>query len=1076
MDLNSPYQRDLFQSFLRDCFLSDEYQISNEPVGSDISSEKVQAAVKIGEDSATDVAVYEISHKSEKDPRVELSRYAFRLLSRYGKRRALIIFTSTAAKNYRLSLVTIEPSISEKGRIAREYSNPRRFSFFLGPDAKTHTPQTELIKKLRVRDFEDLKSRFSIEVVNKQFYAVIAELFTKLAGGKREGLDGGKGLLHLPSVSHEGMRHRYFAVRLIGRLVFCWFLKKKSSDKNRPLVPEEILSSEAVRQNKGYYHTVLEPFFFEALNKPEKDRLEQFHKPPWKWVPFLNGGLFTPDSDDFYELENQQHSKYMNSMVIPDSWFLELFTLFETYNFTIDENTSVDVDLSVDPEMLGRIFENLLAEINPETGESARKSSGSFYTPRAVVDYMVDESLKRYLAGKTTLSEDVLDNLIDYGVDAPPNLTETERLVVIEAVNKIKVMDPACGSGAFPMGILHKLVLILQKVDPDCRHWLEKQLKNVPPLIRRELERKAENENYGFLRKLGIIQNAIFGVDIQPSAVEISRLRFFLSLIVDETVDDSRVNRGLKPLPNLEFKFVCANTLIPLPKSMDQDGFNFFEDQAAIDDLRKLRTEYFSSYGSEKQKIAARFRAVQDRMFESHKKNLAQPQLNLTGQRIKRELPHNDAEHTLTGTLSMWNPFSHEDAMWFDSEWMFGIADGFNVVIGNPPYITLALGRQRNVLSKEQVKQYRELYPDFTEYKGNTFSIFIGLASKMLQPGGTLCYIVPNTLLLANSMQKLRYFVLQNFSIEELVNIRDRVFEEAEIGGNLVFRFTLNQPAIDHASMTVDLENLEDIKTAKRQSVQQILFKKFSDYRFATGASNSGLTQRMSTNVKPLVDIANFYNGIKTGDNKRFLSKFRVNPKYKEVIRGRDVQRYQIEYGNNFVYFDPEKLWSNTNETKLRKTPKIVVRQTGDSIVAALDQQGYLTLDTTHLIFDTTISIKALLAILNSRLMNWFYHGLVEEVGRTFAEVKIVNLKKLPISSAIFDVKRQKELSDLVDKILAVKKRGPMGDVNEFEQQIDQKVYALYGLTPEEIKTVEESTPLSNNGNSEVPGQSNKET
>ncbi|MDP2755833.1 MAG: hypothetical protein Q8P40_15805 [Nitrospirota bacterium] len=210
--------------------------------------------------------------------------------------------------------------------------------------------------------------------------------------------------------------------------------------------------------------------------------------------------------------------------------------------------------------MLGRIFENLLAEINPQTGETARKSTGSYYTPRPIVEYMVDESLKQYLLTQISVSKDVipvktgiqkekgldsclrrnddngmetkLSTLLSYG-DWEIDLTETEKDAIIDALDRVKIIDPACGSGAFPMGILHKMLLILQKIDPQSKKWLSKKLARIDnEILRKELEKKLKTENWDYVHKLGIIQNSIYGVDIQAIAVDISKLRFFLSLIV----------------------------------------------------------------------------------------------------------------------------------------------------------------------------------------------------------------------------------------------------------------------------------------------------------------------------------------------------------------------------------------------------------------------------------------------------------------------------------------------------------------------------------------------------------------
>ncbi|MCU0287141.1 MAG: hypothetical protein MUF15_12200 [Acidobacteria bacterium] len=378
------------------------------------------------------------------------------------------------------------------------------------------------MKKGRVNSLADLKERFSLEVVNKEFYREIALLFTKLIGGKRQ--EGNKTneyqtILRLSSIiNHEKMQE--FAVRLIGRVVFCWFLKKKAVPGGLPLIPEEILSLQAVLNNKNYYHTILEKLFFQVLNTPPEKRRDEFKHGYFAHIPFLNGGLFEAHEDDVYEIDSFTGLSHLNDVIVPDAWLEDFFKLLETYNFTIDENTSMDVELSVDPEMLGWIFENLLAEINPETGETARKSTGSYYTPRPIVEYMVDESLKQYLKTKTNIDEKKLDYLLSFSRDMEElseieRINEEEKQTLIDALDQIRIIDPACGSGAFPMGVLQKLVLILEKIDPKSENWLEKQLEKVPYAFRKHVRQSLGKENVNYIHKMGLIRNAIYNFRCQ---------------------------------------------------------------------------------------------------------------------------------------------------------------------------------------------------------------------------------------------------------------------------------------------------------------------------------------------------------------------------------------------------------------------------------------------------------------------------------------------------------------------------------------------------------------------------------
>jgi hypothetical protein len=782
MNFNSPYNREEYVKFFRDQFLPEDFQQSSETVSLTFTTQYTRQVTKTGRSNSLDLNVYEIRHASENDPRVSLSKESFRLLAEYGQSRALVLFISDTLSNYRLSLVTIDLKWEEGKRVQKEYSNPRRLSFFLGPDAKIHTPQQYLLKPGRIKDFDDLKKRFSIEVVNKDFYIEIAKRFTELTGGTRKigskTLDFGKGTLSFPSP--DDTKRKEFAVRLIGRLVFCWFLKKKRSKQVVPLLSEELLSTEAVNKNNGYYHNVLEPLFFEVLNTPIAERAKNFATKPWSIIPFLNGGLFTSHEDDYYGSNEQQKAQFVNMLTVPDDWLRNLLNVFETYNFTIDENTPVDVELAIEPEMLGRIFENLLAEINPQTGETARKATGSYYTPRPIVEYMVDESLKQYLINKTKLPEEKISLLLSYS-DENIDLTENQKDSIIAALHEIKVIDPACGSGAFPMGILQKILLILQKIDHDSTKWLNRIAPD--PLVRKVLERKSDQPNY--LHKLGIIRDAIYGVDIQSIAVEIAKLRCFLSLIVDETIDDTQSNRGVEPLPNLEFKFVCANTLISLPKQNKQQ--TMFEDKDSIGELKKLRDEYLNSYGLGKKTIEERFRKVQTKMFE-HSINWAN-------------------HETQTSKLSQWDPFSFESNPWFDPEWMFGIKDGFDIVIANPPYQEISIQQEK--------EYYQKYYKEVLSGHYDLYIFFFKKAFDLTCHNRFVAFITSHTYTVYPQFVNLRNWMYEHGNIIEITNRVEGIFESAIVDNTIAF--FMKEPILQNSLtrfVTKELKNGQLINKA----------------------------------------------------------------------------------------------------------------------------------------------------------------------------------------------------------------------------------------------------------------------
>lgn len=320
------------------------------------------------------------------------------------------------------------------------------------------------------------------------------------------------------------------------------------------------------------------------------------------------------------------------------------------------------------------------------------------------------------------------------------------------------------------MGILQKMLLILLKVDPKSIEWLSKQISKIENIdIRKKTKEKLIGENVNYIHKIGIIQNAIYGVDIQPIAIEISKLRFFLSLIVDEKVDDAKENRGIEPLPNLEFKFVCANSLIGLAKNNEQlsndEQQSFFEADDDIGLLKNLRDEYLRSWGSEKKRIEKKFQETQSRMFKHG--------LSWGG------------KDSQTLKLSQWNPFSDEACAWFDMEWMFGVKDGFDIVIANPPYKVLT---KNNIPINEHVYYIKHYKAIDSSYSKNLFTLFIEHSMKLLRPKANLSYIVPEGLFKTRSYKGCVDLMEKEGDTKSVVTFTDYVFENA-VTGNLIFLF-----------------------------------------------------------------------------------------------------------------------------------------------------------------------------------------------------------------------------------------------------------------------------------------------
>ena len=673
---------------------------------------------QLGRSDKCDVTVYEVVlNEGTQNRRVTITQEMFRILRGLGVNNAIVAFSNADRRNYRFSLLTSKYELDGE-KVVKILSNPRRYSYSLGYGTKTKTAYDFLIGKGKANSLDELINRFSVEVVNKQFYNEIALAFTKLVGGQRDGKTFEKELNIYGTTDQN--KYAEFAVRLIGRIVFCWFLKEKKSENGIPLIPESMLALDSVKASHNYYHDILEPLFFELLNTNQLRRKGKFAcEEIYTQIPYLNGGLFSPHSDDHYKFAPELQTGQYGLVTIPNEWFEKFYEILCQYNFTVDENTSYDIELSIDPEMLGRIFENLLAEINPETGENAKKSTGSFYTPRDIVDYMVDSSILEHLKTKTGIDEARLRALISYGKedDELATFSMPEKKALINALYTVTVLDPACGSGAFPIGMLQKIVYILQEIDPEANLWFDKATENVSFLIKKEFEKKFHAGSLDYIRKLTVIQNSIFGVDIQPIAVEIARLRCFLSLVIEENVYDNEPNRGINPLPNLDFKFIIANTLVTLPhdsdhsKDVQTDQISLFEREDHISQLKEVREEYFSTNDTEsKNELKLAFSEIQKAMFQE-------------------ALDNRKMASARYQALFQWKPFSNEMNDWFDPEWMFGVKDGFDIVIGNPPYIGF-----HNVPNKE----YNRLHYYTANGKYDFYVLFIEKGLQLSREGGFL--------------------------------------------------------------------------------------------------------------------------------------------------------------------------------------------------------------------------------------------------------------------------------------------------------------------------------------------------
>jgi Eco57I restriction endonuclease. len=909
--------------------------------------------------------------------------------------------------------------------------------------------QNELKNNLHVKLWES----FNFEPINRKFYLALVEHFSILVHHLEKDL-GPK-----PAVM--------FTTRLLGRLLFIWFLKKKNLvNKNVDyfLVPDPEKQSE-------YYKKQLEKLFFDVLNRDELERSNGD-----KLTPYLNGGLFDKSTTDFYGDPK---------LTFPRGYFNQLFTTLNKYNFTVDESSPEFQHVAIDPEMLGRIFESLLAEqIDENTGNSKKKATGAFYTPREIVSYMCEQSLIEYLKTKIPDAPD-RDRRIDELVRMPEAIFRDQdqnkrrdwkpyRESIIKALEGTKtesaltVLDPAVGSGAFPMGMLHLLVKVYSRLDPK----FEKDISGL---------------------KRDILSRSLYGVDIEQTAIEITRLRAWLSIIVDIPEDEK-----VQPLPNLEFKFVCANTLIPLDNSA-QATFN--TDHDLKDKLITIRDDYFRTSSKTK------------------KEKLQKDYLKLTQ---KASLFDNKK----TQQLRSYKPFDISSSSdFYDPGLMHGVK-AFDVVIGNPPYV----GEKGNKAIFRMVKN-SFLGQRFYRGKMDYFYFFFHAGIDLLKDSGLLSFITTNYYITASGGLTRRKDLKNRTTILNLLNFNKlKIFKSALGQKNIITILRkgkysqkanciyTHQTGFANSDMLSEILEREDKNTAYFECDQENLY--YGPNLFIKGDDNNIAQINFGkAMLSKLDDFFNISQGVVEapdkiskkisersstfikGDgvfviNQQELNDLNLTDREKVVIKkylnASDVSRYNIKFKNEFLIFSDKinrKLISGESYPNLKKhldkfkpiitssnapyglhrdrSSKVNIFEQPKLICVGMFARPEFTYDDEHYYVgfsfsvvwskNSDYSLKYLLGLLNSKVgEKWFNQngkkrGVGVDIGvGVFREFPVPILDELISELAL-------KVESIVDQILTLKKQNKDADTKNLESQIDQLVYKLYDLTLEEIEIVENS-------------------
>ena len=974
-------------------------------------------------------------------------------------------------------------------------TSAKRFSYILGDlNGQYNTPVNRLAKlgtqvpRLRLKDIFEA---FSVETLSDEFFDLYrdhyADIVEYLTGKRMVKVDNKwvEKVIHAPLQSvYEQLKGvenadkivRDYVKKMMGRIVFLHFLQKKEWLNDDTKFMQHTFSRNKDCQD-DFLEKILEPLFFGFLNTRKEDRAKLFDNHPnwdkklltiWENIPYLNGGLFEQDEVDNLNIR------------LPRSMFDELFKFLAEYNFTVDENDPDDAEVGVDPEMLGKIFESLLED---------NKAKGAFYTPKEIVRYMCKESLIAYLNSKVN-SEKVNSELTGTQItnhdslitavrqfvehhEMQPEL-EPYRDILDAALRNVKICDPAIGSGAFPMGLLNELW--------RCREALAireaNNLQDLQDFVSAASRSKLKKE---------IIENNIYGVDIERGAIDIARLRFWLSIVVDAEEPE--------PLPNFDYKFMQGNSLIESYKGIDLSRISNrlrggqskstqlllgLDSDFSKKNLQRLMRDYFS-VTDHKQKASMR-QAINDE--------------------VKRLIT--DFIGGTAANLDRLDPSANQDFFLWHT-WFKDIFDngGFDIVIGNPPYIQLQAdgGRLADI--------YSRMGYDSFDRRGDIYELFYEKGNIILNKGGILCYITSNGWMKSQYGDNLRYYLHEYTNPVLLVDFNQmRLFENAIVETNiLMFTKTKNVHSCkscsflnhDRDTILANLSNAVDIEscscnfslksawTIGVQSEQQVKEKIESNgiiierwpltiYRGITSGCNVGFIIDGYTKESIYIDA--------TEDEKRLLDNT-IFP----ILQGRNLKKYSYSYNNKYMIVNPRgynidrtptlkkymltnyealsnksgnnewyELQASPSGTMLRNMhkEKIMWGEISDKAKFTYDDGRYFAEATTFFMTtdDKGVSLKYLLAILNSSLSEWYFHKIATTTGMGTNRWKKYKLEQLPVARPTKE--QEQQIVTIVDQILQKKEANVNADTSVLEHKIDMLVYQLYNLTPEEIAVIEQ--------------------
>ena len=933
-------------------------------------------------------------------------------------------------------------------------TSAKRFSYVLGDKQGQYKTPMERLDKVAAKaghfKMDDLRDAFSVDALSKEFFDEYHRHYDRILRTTVE-------LISKDPTLYSGLSKLFadYIKKMMGRIVFLHFLQKKGWLNGDPEFLKNLFFMQPLDRRADFLEQVLEPLFFGIFNTEPQNRKKLFRDEgwdvqlleQWKGLPYLNGGLFERDSMDTAKLR------------LPASLFERLFEFMASYNFTVDENDPDDADIGVDPEMLGKIFESLLED---------NKAKGAFYTPKEIVRYMCKESLIAYLNSKVNSDEvnseskenqitnhDSLVTAVRQFVEQHefPEELEPYREVLDTALRNVKICDPAIGSGAFPMGLLNELWRCREVLEVIDQSPLERGTAKPGGMLQKPAPGTDEVGNRRAALKREIIENNIYGVDIEKGAIDIARLRFWLSIVVDA---EWNVNpdSGPDPLPNFDYKFMQGNSLI---ESYDGHDLSHIMDASSPLERGAARRRGMSKAGWAENQTGIEFGSEE---VKQNLRNWLKMYFSLTDHKEKayyRELINSSVKNYIVQQgigpaaetrLNAIDPSANKHFFLWHT-WFKDIFDkgGFDIVIGNPPYVS---SKEIPEIDKYEYKRHYSL----AKKQFDLYSLFIERGRKLAKTEGILSLIIPDSLVGRSNFKDTRQLLFSQTKTIVWVHL-DKVFESADVS-SLIF-ITINNAVGKHGFVYIKASSTEKWSLQDYSSCLVDTNNVFAnpDLKVQQLSSNSSSLLQKLKNNDCFSNHFIMWRGEEIGKKSDLIQSSRDNNAL-PLLTGKDIHRYEVIDYYQFIAIQDVK-----KDTLLYGTPKILIRQLGDFINSTTDVSGCVTTQSVYNLVPKGKNkcidyLYCFVGILNSKLFDYIYKTIAGD-KQSFKRILLENIKQLPYPNITEDVisnigKLVKQVMDILEK----KETNSIHNTSVLEYEIDQQVYALYNLTPEEIAVVEQ--------------------